>query len=53
VNERVVLTTLAGAATATPAGETVGVSSQYTFGTVVLWGILVALGLYVLYWRLR
>jgi len=40
------------AVTVTPTGaETAGTASQYTFGTFVLWGVLVAFVLYVLYRR--
>jgi len=35
----------------TATGGTVGVSSQWTFGTALLWGGLVVLVLYVLYRR--
>jgi len=39
------------AATATATGGTVGVSSQWTFGTVLAWAAVVTLALYVLYRR--
>ena len=44
-----VLATATG--TATPTGGTVGVSSQWTFGTGLVWLVVVALALYVLYRR--
>ena len=41
------------AATESPtAGETAGTASRWTFGTMVLWGVVVLLVLYVLYRRL-
>ncbi len=39
------------AQTATPTGGTVGVSSQWTFGTGLIWVVVVVLALYVLYRR--
>jgi uncharacterized membrane protein len=38
-------------ATATASGGTVGVSSRWTFGTVVVWVAVVVLVVYVLYRR--
>jgi hypothetical protein len=38
-------------ATATASGGTVGVSSRWTFGTVVVWAAVVVLVVYVLYRR--
>jgi hypothetical protein len=39
------------ATTATATGGTIGVSSQWTFGTVLVWAAVVTLVLYVLYRR--
>jgi len=43
---------LTATATATVAGGTAGTASQWSFGTFVLWGVVLAVGLYVLYRRL-
>jgi hypothetical protein len=45
-------TTVAQTATAEATGGTLGVSSQWTFGTALVWGGVVVLVLYVLYRRL-
>jgi len=45
------MTTVAQTATAETTGGTAGVSSQWTFGTALLWGGVVVLVLYVLYRR--
>ncbi|MFB6232990.1 MAG: hypothetical protein ABEH61_01900 [Haloarculaceae archaeon] len=37
--------------TATAAGETAGASSQWSFGTMLVWVVVVALVLYALYRR--
>ncbi len=42
---------VAQTATARATGGTAGVSSQWTFGTALLWGGVVVLVLYVLYRR--
>lgn len=42
---------IAQTATAQATGGTAGVSSQWTFGTALLWGAVVVLVLYVLYRR--
>jgi uncharacterized membrane protein len=39
------------AQTATASGGTVGVSSQWTFGTGIVWVVVVVFALYVLYRR--
>jgi len=51
VSPGVAVTTVVQTATAEATGGTAGVSSQWTFGTALLWGGVVVLVLYVLYRR--